>query len=284
MKVGRLRRWRRPDWGLLIASLVIDGEDGLRLCSQFRTQERTRHVPILLVLDDVDLPKLAKGLELGVNDYLVKPIDQNELLARTRTQIRRRRYHDKLREMLESSVSMAYTDELTGVYNRRYMNSLLERKILEIADTAKPVSVMLFDIDHFKQVNDSYGHASGDDVLKEIATRVTDNVRDFDLVARFGGEEFVVVMPDSNAEAAYMVAERLRNRIAGTPFKIPGRDEPLKVTVSIGVATTTDPSDSADKLLARADALLYTAKRGGRNRSCTADGVSESGADTAAAG
>jgi two-component system cell cycle response regulator len=234
-----LSRGREESYDMIIVSLIIDGEDGLRLCSQFRSQEQTRHVPILLVLDDVDLPKLAKGLELGVNDYLVKPIDENELLARTRTQIRRRRYHDKLREMLESSVSMAYTDALTGVYNRRYMSAHLDRKIMEIADAAKPVSIMIFDIDHFKQVNDTYGHAAGDEVLREIAARVTDNVRDFDLVARYGGEEFVVIMPNTAPEVAHMVAERLRKRIAGKPFEIAERDEPLSVTVSIGVAAAS---------------------------------------------
>jgi two-component system cell cycle response regulator len=262
---------RGQDYDLIIVSLRIDGEDGLRLCSQFRSQEQTRHVPILLVLDDVDLPKLAKGLELGVNDYLVKPVDRNELLARTRTQIRRRRYHHKLRAMLQSSVSMAYTDALTGVYNRRYMSSHLDRKILEIAEAGKPVSVMMFDIDHFKDVNDSYGHAAGDAVLKQLAARVVDNVRDFDMVARYGGEEFVVIMPTTPAEAAFMVAERVRKRVADTPFPVPGREEPLTVTISIGVATTTDPDEEAASLLARVDTSLYEAKRAGRNRSCSAE-------------
>jgi two-component system cell cycle response regulator len=271
------------DYDLIIVSLRIDGKDGLRLCSQFRSQEQTRHVPILLVLDDVDLPKLAKGLELGVNDYLVKPIDRNELLARTRTQIRRRRYHHKLRAMLQSSVSMAYTDALTGVYNRRYMNSHLDRKIMEITEAGKPVSVMMFDIDHFKPINDTYGHAAGDEVLKQLAARVADNVRDFDMVARYGGEEFVVIMPTTPPEAAFMVAERVRNRIAGAPFPIPGQEEPLEVTVSIGVATTTDPAEEAASLVARADASLYEAKRTGRNRSCSAELTDPSIGEPAAA-
>ena len=139
----------------MIVSLHLGQEDGLRLCSQFRSQDDTRHVPILLLLDEEDLPRLPKGLEIGVTDYLIKPIDRNELRARTRTQIRRRRYHDKLREMLQRSVALAYTDTLTGVYNRRYMNAHLDRKIMEIAETVKPVSVLMFDIDHFKKINDS---------------------------------------------------------------------------------------------------------------------------------
>ncbi len=262
-----LERSREQGLDLLMVSLHLAGEDGLRLCSRFRSQDETRHVPVLLILDEDELEQLAKGLELGVTDYLIRPIDHNELLARTRTQIRRRRYHDKLREMLESSVSMAYTDGLTGVYNRRYMNSHLDRKIMEITDSGKPVSVMMFDIDHFKQVNDSYGHASGDEVLKDIAVRVSDNVRDFDLVSRYGGEEFVIIMPNTAAEAAYMVAERVRKRIGDTPFAIPGREQPLPVTISVGVATTSDPAEQATDLLGRADALLYEAKGAGRN--CT---------------
>ncbi|MEE8506711.1 MAG: PleD family two-component system response regulator, partial [Kiloniellales bacterium] len=196
-------------WELIIVSLRLAGEDGLRLCSQLRSQEETRHVPILLILEEGDLQNLAKGLELGVTDYLIRPVDNNELLARTRTQIRRRRYHDKLRSMLDESVSLAYTDSLTGVYNRRYMNAHLDRKIMEIAETAKPVSVIIFDIDHFKQVNDTYGHAAGDEVLKGLAKRVDGGIRDFDLLARYGGEEFVVIMPNTPAEVALSVAERL---------------------------------------------------------------------------
>ncbi|MDX1422702.1 MAG: PleD family two-component system response regulator [Kiloniellales bacterium] len=257
---------RRHRYDLIIAGLVIGGEDGLRLCSQFRSQEETRHVPILLVLDETELAELAKGLDLGVTDYLIKPIDRNELLARARTQIRRRRYHDKLRGLLESSVSMAYTDPLTGVYNRRYMKAHLERKIMEIPESAKPVSVLMCDLDHFKQINDTYGHAAGDEVLKEMAGRVADNLRDFDMVARYGGEEFVVVMPATALPAAQAVAERLCHRIGSEGFAIPGLAAPLTVTASIGVASTSDPQTAAEGLLAQADAALYQAKHAGRNR------------------
>src|SRR3546814_213908 len=129
-----MARAQAEPFDLLIVSLHLGKEDGLRLCSQFRSQDDTRHVPILLLLDEEDLPRLPKGLEIGVTDYLIKPIDRNELRARTRTQIRRRRYHDKLRDMLQRSVALAYTDTLTGVYNRRYMNAHLDRKIMEIAE------------------------------------------------------------------------------------------------------------------------------------------------------
>ncbi len=261
-----LRLSRERDFDMIIAGLEINGEDGLRFCSHLRSQEETRHVPILLVLEDIHLEQLAKGLELGVSDYLIKPVDRNELLARSRTQIRRRRYHDQLRNVLQSSVSMAYTDALTGLYNRRYMNANLDRKILEIAETAKPVSLILFDIDHFKQVNDEHGHAAGDEVLKGIAERIGHSVRDMDLVARYGGEEFVVIMPDTPSETATKIAERLRAQVAEQPFPVTGVDAPLTVSISLGVATTHDPMEEADSLLKRADAALYQAKAEGRNR------------------
>jgi len=250
---------------LLIVSLHLGQEDGLRLCSQFRSQDDTRHVPILLLLDEEDLPRLPKGLEIGVTDYLIKPIDRNELRARTRTQIRRRRYHDKLREMLQRSVALAYTDALTGVYNRRYMNAHLDRKIMEIADAVKPVSVLMFDIDHFKMINDTYGHNAGDEVLVELATRVSRGVRDIDLLARYGGEEFVIVMPDADIEVAVNVAERVRALVDGQAFDVSGEETGLDVTISIGVATTLDPTETTESLIMRADKALYRAKGRGRN-------------------
>jgi two-component system cell cycle response regulator len=261
-----LERGHQPGLDLVIVNLDLAGEDGLRLCSQFRSQDETRHVPILLVLDESELAQLAKGLELGVTDYLIRPIDQNELLARTRTQIRRRRYHDKLHLMLDNSVSLAYTDALTGVYNRHYMNAHLDRKITEIDNTQQPVSVMIFDIDHFKRVNDTYGHASGDEVLRAVAQRVSGSIRDFDLLARYGGEEFVVIMPSTPADISLMVAERLCRKIGSEAFEVSGSQAALDITASIGVATTTDARETAGALLERADAALYEAKNGGRNQ------------------
>lgn len=262
---------RDNEFDIILVSLYLADEDGLRLCSQLRSQDETRQVPILLILEGEELSQLAKGLDLGVTDYLVKPVDRNELAARTRTQIRRRRYHRKLRDMFDQSVAMAYTDELTGVYNRRYMSVHLERKIMGIAETAKPVSVMMLDIDHFKKVNDTYGHASGDDVLKGAAKYICDNIRNFDLVARYGGEEFVVIMPDTPEDVAMVVAERLRRRFVGQVFPFSDQGDALPVTVSIGVATTVNPMETADKLLERVDKALYEAKESGRNQVVSAD-------------
>ncbi|KAA0685579.1 PleD family two-component system response regulator [Azospirillum brasilense] len=262
-----LERALGDDLDLVVISLTLLNEDGLRLCSQLRSHERTRQVPILLMVEDGDLNRAAKGLELGANDYISKPIDRNELLARARTQIRRKRYQERLRANYEHSLSMALTDSLTGVFNRRYINAHLPRLLERAIDNHKPVAILLFDIDHFKVVNDSYGHTVGDEVLKEVSSRASRNLRTFDLVARLGGEEFVVILPDTDAEAALTVAERLRSRIADTLFKVSADVGEIPVTVSIGVTVGGRLGDTAEGLIRRADEALYEAKRAGRN--CT---------------
>ncbi|AWK87287.1 PleD family two-component system response regulator [Azospirillum thermophilum] len=250
---------------LVVISLTLMNEDGLRLCSQLRSHERTRQVPILLMVDEGDLNHVAKGLDLGANDYVIKPIDRNEMLARARTQIRRKRYQERLRSNYEHSLSMALTDSLTGVFNRRYVNAHLPRLLERAIDSHKPVSVLMFDIDHFKVVNDSYGHSVGDEVLREVSARASRNLRTFDLVARLGGEEFVVILPDTDGEAALIVAERLRHRIAETPFAVSAEVGQINVTVSIGISVGGRLGDTAEGLIRRADDALYEAKRLGRN-------------------
>jgi two-component system cell cycle response regulator len=217
------------------------------------------------VLDDMDMQRLAKGLDLGVTDYVVKPLDRGELLARTRTQIRRRRYHERLRSRIQRSVSMAFTDALTGLYNRRYLTTHLDRKLMDIALSGKPVAVAMFDVDHFKEVNDTHGHGVGDEILQGLARIVGENLRSVDLVARYGGEEFVIVMPETRGEQAKEIAERLRGCVAEAAFQPEGLAEPLPVTISIGAAATADPEEMAEDILNRADEALYAAKNQGRN-------------------
>jgi two-component system cell cycle response regulator len=251
---------------LVIAGMSVADGDPLRLVSHWRASEQTRQVPVLLVADDGELPRLAKGLDLGANDYIIRPIDKNELTARARTQIRRKRLHDRLRENYHRSLSLALTDPLTGLYNRRYVSAHLEGLMNRAGEVAKGPALLMFDIDHFKRINDSYGHLAGDAVLCEIAKRAQHHVRSFDLVARYGGEEFLVLMPETNLQAALVVGERLRLSIDEAPFVLPDTRKEIKVTVSIGVATTLDHGDSPTDLLRRADEALYAAKNGGRNR------------------
>ena len=255
---------RAGGFELMIVSLGLKESDPLRLCSQLRSMEETRSVPLLILVDDSpdEMARLVKGLEIGVNDYLIRPIDRNEMYARVRTQLRRRRYEERLRANYHLSMAMAVTDSLTGLYNRRYMESHLASLLAQVrAD--RPLSLMIIDIDHFKPINDTHGHAVGDEVLREFAGRIGRSVRGIDLAARFGGEEFVVIMPDTNLSSAAGVAERLRLAIAEEAFPISSQPAGIQVTASIGVA---GPGGGAAAMLKRADEALYEAKRSGRNR------------------
>jgi diguanylate cyclase (GGDEF) domain len=261
-----LVRVRGGDFDLIIVSLGMRGFDGLRLCSQLRSLPEGRHVPILVVVSDGDKRKLHQALEMGVNDYLTRPVDTNELVARVRTQLRKKRYADRLRHNVQLSLEMAITDQLTGLHNRRYMSRHLDNLITQSQKNAKPLAFLIMDIDHFKSVNDSYGHDIGDEVLQEFARRISANVRGCDLACRYGGEEFVVVMPDTDVPFAYAVAERLRKSVELTPVDISRAPHKLSITISIGIAGAQGSDDSADALLHRADQALYSAKRTGRNR------------------
>ena len=259
-------RTKSGDYDLVIASLSLDRQDGLRFCATLRSLDATRQTPILIIVDEGDLKRLVRALDIGINDYLMRPLERNELVARVSTQLRRKRYADKLRHSLQLSLEMAITDQLTGLFNRRYMSRHLATLIENARATGKPVSFLILDIDYFKQVNDTHGHDIGDEVLREFATRISANVRGIDLACRYGGEEFVVVMPDTDLNFAYMVAERLRQAIADAPFRISAAPGNLPVTISIGVTASDGTSDTAEGLLKRADQALYRAKRDGRNR------------------
>jgi len=256
---------RGGDFDLIVVSLGIRAFDGLRLCSHLRSLAEIRNTPILVLVSEGENRKLAQALDMGVNDYLMRPVDRNELMARVKTQLRKKRYADKLRHNMQLSLEMAITDQLTGLHNRRYMARHLDT-LMKNASEAKPISFLIMDIDYFKAVNDTYGHDVGDEVLRDFASRIGANVRGIDLACRYGGEEFVVVMPDTDAGYAYTVAERLRQSIELTPFPISRAPDKINVTASIGIASSNGNGDDSDKLLHRADQALYRAKREGRNR------------------
>ena len=254
------------NYDLLIVSLGLANFDGLRLCSQVRSLERTRNVPILAVAEADNNQRLVRGLEIGVNDYLIRPVDKNELLARARTQIKKKRYTERVRDNVQMSIEMAITDALTGLFNRRYMETHLSTLVEQAAARGKPLAALILDIDYFKSINDSHGHDAGDDVLREFALRIRKSIRNIDLACRYGGEEFVIVMPETDMAVATMVAERIRRRIASEPFAIQQGARNLDVTISIGIATLDTADDTAATILKRADQALYRAKRDGRNR------------------
>jgi two-component system cell cycle response regulator len=182
-----------------------------------------------------------------------------------RTQIKKKRYTERLRDNVQMSIEMAITDGLTGLFNRRYMETHLATLVEQAASRGKPIAVMVLDIDFFKSINDGHGHDAGDDVLREFSLRIRKAIRNIDLACRYGGEEFVIVMPETDMAVATMVAERIRRRIATEPFPIQ-QGALLEVTISIGIAALGQPGDHAASILKRADQALYRAKRDGRNR------------------
>ena len=249
---------------IIVVSLGLTGYDGLRLCSQIRALERTRNLPILVIADIEDRQRVLRGLDLGVNDCLTRPVDRNELLARVRTQLRQKRYADSLREKVQQSIELALFDPLTGLNNRRFMENHLATMLDNARARRAPLTLMILDIDHFKHVNDTYGHDCGDEVLKGFADRLRGIIRGGDLLCRLGGEEFVIVMPGVNVQAATRIAERARLAIQQEQFVIDGSGRAIPVTVSIGLAERAN--DDAGSLYRRADKALYRAKAEGRNR------------------
>lgn len=260
-----LFRLTEGDWDLVIISLGLSNYDGLRLVSHLRSLERTRMLPILLLVEQDDRARLLRGLDMGVNDYLTRPVDRQELLARVATQIRRKHYTDRLRESVQQTMEMAVTDGLTGLHNRRFMTMHLEQSLEQAIRHQRNIAVMIADMDHFKLVNDTYGHDSGDAVLRQLAERIRAAVRGADIPCRYGGEEFVVIMPDTDLDAAGIVAERIRARVAAEPFVLPD-GQSLARTISVGLGALQTPLDTPETLLKRADDGLYEAKQSGRNR------------------
>ncbi|CVI58209.1 MULTISPECIES: PleD family two-component system response regulator [Agrobacterium] len=251
---------------LVIVNSNFEDYDPLRLCSQLRSLERTRFLPLLLVAEQGADDMVARALDLGVNDYILRPIDPNELVARALTQIRRKRYNEHLRLNLQHTMELAIVDGLTGLNNRRYLDNHLKILFDRAAVRGRPISICMTDIDRFKLVNDTYGHDVGDEVLREFAARIRSTVRGADLACRYGGEEFVVVMPDTPMELAASVAERLRAIVEDKPFYVRSIDRELSITASLGIATSSGAFGAPDEILKQADKALYEAKHAGRNR------------------
>ncbi len=250
---------------VIIVSLGLVGYDALRLCSQIRALERTRNLPILVIADLEDRNRVIRGLELGINDWLSRPVDRNELLARVRTQLRQKRYADSLREKVQQSIELALFDPLTGLNNRRFLESHLATMLDNARMRRAPLTLMILDIDYFKRVNDTFGHDAGDEVLRAFADRLRGIIRGGDLLCRLGGEEFVIVMPGVNVTAAARIAERARQAIEQEAFFVNNDTQSLSVTTSIGLAERRDAGDPHD-LYRRADQALYRSKAEGRNR------------------
>ena len=253
------------NYDAIVISTLLTDADGLRLASQIKSHEETRNLPLLVLVDEDDQKTMLKALEMGINDYLTVPVDKNEMTVRLRTQIRRKKYQEALKSQYQKSISMALTDGLTGLYNRHYLNTHLDNMVQQALKNGKNLALMIMDMDLFKEVNDTYGHDVGDMVLKRLAEIIIHTSRSTDLAARFGGEEFVILMPETDPQAALGAANRVREVIEAAIFKTKTEGLELKKTVSVGVASLHTEGDSAEGLLKRADEALYSAKHSGRN-------------------
>lgn len=251
--------------GLVIVSLSDQQHDALRLVAQLRSLYFDKYIAILVSFVQGDEKIAFDALKLGANDLVMEPMNPPELLARVSTQLRRARYLDVLRQRVDRNVELSMIDQLTGLYNRRFMSEQLQRQMRRAHSAKQPLSVVALDIDHFKQVNDRFGHAAGDRILQELANRLRVNIRPSDVPCRPGGEEFIVIMPATDPAQASRGAERLRRAVGGEPFFASEEEPELTITISVGVATRLDTEMASEDLLRRADEALYRAKAAGRN-------------------
>src|SRR4051812_37845320 len=252
---------------VLLMAREMSGMDGMAVLDELRRDPRTADMPVVFVTGHTDAAELAEGLERGAHDYVRKPVDPVELVARIRAALRLRSLHDELARRNAELELLARTDVLTGLANRRHADDVLRSTIASARRHTRTLSAVLIDIDRFKSVNDAHGHAAGDAVLREVALRLLDGLREEDTAARWGGEEFLLLLPDS--PDAGVVCERLRSSIASRPIDVHGVLQ-LGVSASFGWAAWSG-EETGEALVARADVALYAAKAGGRDRVVCAD-------------
>jgi two-component system cell cycle response regulator len=268
--ISAIKTVKTSDLDIILLDLVMPGMDGYEVCRWLKLEEETRGIPIIMLTARKELSDKISGLRVGADDYLPKPYNELELNARIYASLRTKALQDELRKknkqlekLLGKLEQMAITDALTGLYNRHRFHESLTKEFERARRYSTPFSLVMFDIDHFKKVNDRYGHLAGDMVLKTISNILLQSIREIDTAARYGGEEFMAILPNTEKSDAVVLAERMRMKIAQYTFdEIEG-----PITVSIGISGMPDEAvDSEDKLIRCADFALYQAKRNGRNR------------------
>jgi two-component system cell cycle response regulator len=259
------------DFDMVIVSTTLDEKNGLRISVEIKAMENKKKVPVIILVDEDNKELMLKGLQVGIDDYILEPLDINELVARTKTLLKRKKCQDSLRSGIEDSINASVIDDLTKLYNRRYLESHLSTIFDESVQKEDSLVLLTIDIDNFKQINDKpgWGHHIGDEVLKEVASRIKDCIRDTDLAVRHGGEEFIVVLTNTNFETGRIVAERIRKSISDEKIIISAEPGYLTCTVSIGDAALRHEGDSPEKLINRSDEMLYKAKTTGKNKVVT---------------
>ena len=265
-----LERCRQQDVDLVLLDVVMEPLNGIDCCRMLKSAAAAQghFLPVMLLTARTDTDSRVEGLRIGADDYICKPFDERELLARVQNMLRIKQMHDDVQAAKTRLETLAIRDELTGLYNYRYLQSRMHEEFKRAERYREPLSCAMLDIDHFKSFNDRYGHDVGDRVLKGVAARLIEAVREVDVVARYGGEEFLLVLPSTHLAGALTVADRVWRAIGEQPFTITeGKDE--KITVSLGVALYPSRGiTTRDALLKAADRALYKAKEDGRNRIC----------------
>lgn len=254
-------REQQPD--VVLLDVEMPEMSGWDVLAAMKADPALSDVPVVFLTGRSDTADMVDGLRLGAHDYLRKPCEPTELLARVQAAARVKRLQDELRQRNQELDLISRTDVLTGLRNRRHVEEYLARLVSLARRHAEPIAVLIVDIDHFKSVNDRHGHDAGDAVLREVAGRMLDSVRLEDMIGRWGGEEFLVVLPNTAAQGAAELAERLRQVVADEPCQVPDGGA-VSVTISLGCAASV--IDDAATLVRSADAALYEAKESGRDR------------------
>ncbi len=250
---------------IILCDLEMPGMDGFKFLSMVNTRAELRDVPVIMVTSREDQETKVRGLEQGASDYVTKPFDPAELVARVKVQLKIKQLQDSLKDSNQALLELSNTDPLTRLCNRRCLMDFLDKEFKRSERSKAPLSLVMVDIDFFKRINDSYGHQEGDTVLVEMAKLLKSHVRDYDMAARFGGEEFALVLPETDITKAVQVAERLREEASELSFQ--GIMEKLSITISLGVSTyPRGQIRNVDDLIRHADYALYSAKESGRNR------------------
>jgi len=253
-----------PD--LILLDVMLPDINGYEISRRIKGDASLPFIPIILVTALGETQDKVAGLDAGADDYLTKPINFPELEARVRSMLRIKRLQDELEEKNRELERLSISDGLTGLFNHRHIHGLLHEEFERADRTGDKLTVAMFDLDRFKSVNDTYGHQAGDRVLEQLADILRDSAREIDRLGRYGGEEFMALLPETDAEDGLVFVERVRREVARTPFQI-GREEPLHMTISAGIATYPHESIHDPETLVRfADEALYAAKAAGRNR------------------
>ena len=259
----------KPD--IILLDVIMPIMDGYEVCEHLKEDDSTKEIPIIMVTSQAEAADKVKGLELGALDYVTKPFDEAELIARVNIHLRLRELYEAVQEQNRQLQKMANRDGLTGLYNHRYFHEQLSQDFLRAKRYNENLSCVLFDIDFFKKFNDTYGHQTGDIVLKALASVVQRATRESDLSARYGGEEFALILYHTDGPAAYEMAERLRTMVES--HEVQDNGNVLRVTISLGVATFPhERIHDSKELVDFADQALYKAKDNGRNRVEVFDG------------